>query len=160
MLIRAATPDEEISFLGHRDPCIRELRCAIVDGEVVAMSGVMRDPRYHGSIFEEDGEWIGFFSVAPGARLIGWAVVAAMRQFLKEQTEPVIVQWDDQFPTAERLLLALGFQRTDRIIADFRQPSRKLRIWIWQPLPQSPHSPPPASRQWAPSSKARLNKPR
>lgn len=133
MEIRAPTPEEEMRFLGHRDPCIRELKCAVVDGKVAAMSGVMRDPRYHGTIFEEDGCWIGFLTVAPGAKLASWPVITAMRRFLKEQTEPVIVQMDDAFPTAPRLLAALGFQPTDETLADFRNPSRKLRIYQWQP---------------------------
>jgi hypothetical protein len=133
MLIREPTPEEEMRFFGHRDPCIRDLRCAVANGRVVAMSGVMRDPQYHGTIFEEDGRWIGFLTVAPDARLAGWTVIAAMRRFLKEQTEPIVVQMDDAYPQAPRLLAVLGFRPTDEILADFRNPSRKLRIYQWQP---------------------------
>lgn len=133
MLIREATPEDEVAFFGRRDPATRDLRCAVIDGKIVAMSGVMRDPRYYGSIFEEDGRWIGFLTVAPDVAPLGWPVVVAMRQFLKTQTEPLVVQHDDQEPKAERLLRLLGFTPTDEFVPDFRNPSRKLRTWAWLP---------------------------
>jgi hypothetical protein len=137
MLIRAATPEEEKAFFGRNDPSVRDLRCAVIEGKVVAMSGVIRDPRFYGSVFEEDGRWIGFLSLADGAPALGWPAVAAMRQFLKTQTEPMVVQHDHGEPKAERLLQVLGFKPTNEIIPDFRDPSRRLRTWAWQPQPQS-----------------------
>jgi len=137
MQIRAATAEEEKAFFGRNDPSVRDLRCAVIGDKVVAMSGVMRDPRYYGSVFEEDGRWIGFLSLAEEAPLLGWPAVVAMRQFLKSQTEPVVVQHDHDEPKAERLLRVLGFVPTEEIIPDFRDPSRRLRTWQWQPQPQS-----------------------
>lgn len=138
MDIRPATAEEELAFFGHNDPCIRELKAGIQDGKVVAMSGVIRDPRYHGSLFEEDGRWIGFFQLAPDVSpQLGFQPVLAIRHWLQEQTESVIVQCDDAYPKAEKLLTILGFKPTDEFQADFRQPSRKLRIWIWQHSAQS-----------------------
>ncbi len=141
MIIREPTPEEERAFFGTNDPSIRDLRCAEVAGQVVAMCGVMRDPRYYGSIFEEDGRWIGFLELAPGAAPLGAMAVVAMRHFLKTQAEPIIVQWDDALPQAEKLLRVLGFSPTEECIADFRNPTRKLRIWLWQPWQQSQPSP-------------------
>ena len=135
MIIREATPEEEVAFFGQRDPGMRHLSCAVVDGQPIAMAGVIRDPRYQGSLFEEDGRWIGFLDVRE-PMTVPWMAVVAIRRFLLEQTEPVIVQWDDALPTAEPLLRALKFQPTAEFIPDFRQPSRKLRIWLWQPSPQ------------------------
>lgn len=137
MQIREATKDEEQAFFGRCDPAIRDLHCAAIGEQVVAMSGLMRDPRYYGSIFEEDGRWICFLSLAPDAPLLGWPAVVAMRQFLKKQTEPMVVQHYHTEPKAERLLTVLGFNPTDEVIPDFRDPSRKLRIWTWQSRPQS-----------------------
>lgn len=138
MQIRAATAEEEKAFFGRNDPSIRDLRCAVIDGCVVAMSGLMRDPHYYGSVFEEDGRWFGFLSLADGAPALGWPAVVAMRQFLKSQTEPVVVQHDDTQPKAERLLTVLGFVKTDQSLPDFRDPKRKLRIWEWQIPSHSP----------------------
>ena len=137
MQIRDATPDEEKAFFGKNDPAIKSLRCAIIDGTVVAMSGLYKDPSYFGSVFEDDGRWIAFLSVSEDAPPLGWQVVVAMRQFLKTQTEPIIVQQDDAHPTSHRLLTAIGFRRTQKQLSDFRDPKRKLRIWEWQPSPQS-----------------------
>ena len=134
MIIRDLTPEEEKAFFGHRDPAIRDMQCAEIDGKVVAVCGVIRDPRYYGSIFEEDGRWIGFFQVAPDAPSVGAMAVVAMRQYLKRQTEPIIVQWDDAYPTAEKLLRVLGFTPTEEFMPDYRETSRKLRVWTWQPL--------------------------
>jgi hypothetical protein len=136
MEIRDATPEEEIAFYGRHDDNVRDLKCAVIDGAVVAMSGVLRDPRFADTIFEERGRWFGFLELAPGAAPLGWRAVAAIRAYLRQRTEPIIVQWDDALPKAERLLTVLGFQRTDEFIHDFRDPSRKLRIWQWQPSPQ------------------------
>jgi hypothetical protein len=132
MLIRAATSEEEKAFFGRNDPSVRDLRCAVIDGKVVAMSGLMRDPHFYGSVFEQDGRWFGFLSVADGAPALGWAAVSAMRQFLKQRAEPIVVQHDDAQPKAERLLIVLGFKKTEKFLPDFRSPKRKLRIWEWQ----------------------------
>jgi len=136
MLIRDATPQEERAFFGSNDPTIRDLRCAVTGDTVVAMAGVIRDPRFCGSIFEEDGRWIGFLQLAPDAAPLGVHAVIAMRRYLETQTEPIIVQWDDAYPTAEKLLRVLGFTPTDEFIPDFRNISRKLKVWLWQPSPQ------------------------
>jgi hypothetical protein len=138
MDIRDATPEEERAFFGHNDPCMRELKAGVEDGKVIAMSGVMRDPRYHGSIFEEDGRWIGFLQLAPDVPPLGFQPVLAMRHWLKSQREEIIVQCDDALPKAEKLLGVLGFTRTDEVMADFRRPGVKLRIWTWRPQQQSP----------------------
>jgi hypothetical protein len=130
--IRRASPEDELAFFGRHDPSARDLHCAVIGGKIVAMSGAVRDPRYYGSIFEEDGRWIGFLSMGPDAVPLGWQAVVAMRQFLKTQTEPMVVQHDHTEPKAERLLRALGFQPTDEYAADLRNPARKLRIWLWQ----------------------------
>lgn len=134
MEIRPATPAEEREFFAHNDPCIRDLMAGLIDGAVVAMAGVMRDPRYHGSIFEEDGRWIGFLQLAPGAAPLGPKPVRAMQRYLKTQAEAIIVLCDETQPKAERLLKILGFTPTDHYEADFRLPTRKLRSWTWQPL--------------------------
>lgn len=133
MIIRDATSEDERAFFGANDPTIRDLRCAVIGDTVVAMAGVIRDPRVCGSIFEEDGRWIGFLQLAPGAAPLGVNAVIAMRRYLESQTEPIIVQWDDAYPTAEKLLRVLGFTPTDEFIPDFRNISRKLRVWLWQP---------------------------
>lgn len=138
MDIRPATPEEERAFFAHNDPCIRDLMAGVQDGHVIAMAGVMRDPRYHGSIFEEDGRWIAFLQLAPNIPPLGFQPVLAMRHYLKQQTEDIIVMCDDTLPKAEKLLSVLGFSPTDKFEADFRQPTRKLRIWLWQHSPQLP----------------------
>lgn len=136
MIIREPTPEEERAFFGANDPAIRDLRCAVVGGQVVAMSGVIRDPRYYGTIFEEDGRWVGFLQLAPDSAPLGVNAVIAMRRYLESQTEPLIVQWDDAYPTAEKLLRVLGFTPTDEFLPDIRNPPRKLRVWSWQPSPR------------------------
>jgi hypothetical protein len=137
MEIRDATPEEERAFFAHNDPCIRDLKAGIEDGKVVAMAGVIRDPRYHGSMFEEDGRWVGFLQLAPDVPPLGAKPVLAMRQYLKVQAEDIIVMCDETLPKAERLLKVLGFLPTNELQADFRQPSRKLRIWAWRVSRQS-----------------------
>lgn len=133
MQIREMTEDEERDFFGRNDPSIRALSGAFVDGKCIAVAGVIRDPLYYGTMFEEDGRWIGFLQLADGTAPLGPHVVIAMRHFLKKQAEPLIVQCEDFLPKAEKLLAVLGFTPTDRYEADFRMPSRKLRIWKWQP---------------------------
>ena len=131
------TVDEERAFFGRTDPAIRDLSGAFDNGVCMAVCGVMRDPRYHDSMFEEQGRWIGFLQLAPDTKPLGAHVVVAMRHFLKRQTEPIEVQCEDFQPKAERLLAARGFTPTNRYEADFRKPSRKLRIWLWRPQSQS-----------------------
>lgn len=132
MEIRTPTPQEEAAFFGHNSPHIRDLFAGFVDGKCVAMCGVMRDPRFAGSIFEENGRWIAFLQLAPDAQPLGAKAVLAIRRYLKAQTEPIVAQCEDFQPKAERLLAILGFKPTDRFEADFRQRTRKLRIWTWQ----------------------------
>jgi hypothetical protein len=135
--IRRVTHDEEVAFLGHADDAIRDLFGGFVDGKPVAMAGVMRDPRYHGSMFEEEGRWIGFLSLAPDVPPLGAKAVRAMRAYLREQHEDIVVMHDHGHPLAEKLLRVLGFRPTDKFEADFRRPSSRLRIWRWQQSPRS-----------------------
>lgn len=139
MIIRPATELDQLRFYGLVDTSLRELRCAEVDGKVVAMCGLIRNPLFADSIFEEDGGWIGFLELAPGAEPLGWPAVVAMRQFLKTCREKITFQHDSQHPKAERLLTVLGLRPTGKVITDFSDPTRKnkLRIWEWQPSPQS-----------------------
>ena len=134
MEIRRATPEDERAFFAHNDPCIRDLFAGIEDGKVIAMAGVIRDPRYHGSMFEEMGRWIGFLQLADDVPPLGARAVHAMRAYLKRQTEDIIVQCSDVHPKAERLLTLLGFIPTEEFMPVFRHPERKLRIWQWQSL--------------------------
>lgn len=136
MEIRMATAEEERSFFGKNDPAVSALHCAVINGTVVAMSGLYRDYDYYGSIFEEDGRQVAFLSVAPDAPRLGWPAVIAMRRFLETQAGPVIVQQDDDYPQSERLLAVLGFTKTSKVKPDFRGTNRKLRVWQWQRSPR------------------------
>lgn len=129
------TAAEELAFFGRNDPGLKALRGMFdADNRCIAAAGVMRDPRFYQSMFEEDGAWIGFLQLAPGASPIGAHAVVAMRHWLKNHADmPIQVQHEGFQPKAERLLTILGFKPTDKYQADFRKPSRKLRIWIWQP---------------------------
>lgn len=138
MDIRPATPEEERAFYGRNNDAVRDLMAGVENGRVIAMSGVIRDPRFHGSIFEEDGRWIGFLELAHDVGPLGFQPVLAMRHYLKNQTEDIVVICDDTLPKAEKLLAVLGFKPTEHFEADFRQPKRKLRIWVWQHSAQSP----------------------
>ena len=119
-------------FFAHNDPCIRDLYAGIVNGKVVAMAGVIRDPRFHGSMFEEMGRWIGFLQVADDVPPLGAKAVHAMRAYLKRQSEDIIVQCENAFPKAEKLLRILGFKPTEEFMPVFRNPERKLRVWLWR----------------------------
>lgn len=138
MLIREMTREEEHKFFGRNDPCLEHLSGAFIDGECVAVCGVMRDPRFYGSMFEEDGRWIGFLQLLPTTKPLGAQAVIEMRRWMQRFTAPIEVQHHDEHPKAEKLLQVLGFKPTDRFEADHRKPSRKLRIWKWQPSAQSP----------------------
>lgn len=132
MEIRPATAEDEREFFAHNDSAIRDLFAGVVDGKVIAMAGVIRDPRFHGSMFEEMGRWIGFLQLADGVPPLGARAVHVMRSYLKQQTEDIIVQCEDSFPKSERLLRLLGFKPTEELMPVFRQPGRKLRVWIWR----------------------------
>lgn len=132
MEIRRATAEDEREFFAHNDPCIRDLYAGIENGNVIAMAGVIRDPRYHGSMLEEMGRWIGFLQLADDVLPLGARAVHAMRAYLKQQTEDIIVQCEDALPKSERLLRLLGFQPTEEFMPVFRHPERKLRVWLWR----------------------------
>lgn len=138
MDIRPATAAEELAFFGHNDDAVRDLMAGVENGRVIAMAGLMRDPRFHGSIFEEDGRWIGFLQLAPDVPPLGFQPVLAIRHYLRGCAEDVIVLCDNTLPKAEKLLGVLGFKPTEKFEADFRQPTRKLRVWVWQQRQQSP----------------------
>jgi hypothetical protein len=141
MIIRTPTEQEKREFWGmadgeRNDPRIRDVKGAFVNGKMVGVAGVMRHPAFFGSIFEEDGPWIGFLQMDMEAKVSGAAIVVEMRHYLKTQTEPILIQHDDAFPQAKRLLEILGFRPTHLEARDLRNSSRILRIWKWQPSPQ------------------------
>jgi hypothetical protein len=144
MIIREPTEAEQRAFWGAgfdreaKDNRVRDLKAAFIDGKPVGISGVMRDPAFHGSIFEEEGPWIGFFQIHPDVELPGAMIVVAMRQYLKQQREPILIQHDHRFPQAEKLLRILGFHPTHVMRPGLNDPSCMMRTWKWQPPQQSP----------------------
>lgn len=141
MEIRRPTADELRAFYGYADFGFRDVFCGVVDGRIVAVSGTVPDPRYEGTIFEDDYPFVGFLELAPGVTEgLGPQAVRAIRRYLRAQTQPIIVQHDDGYPKAERLLRVLGLTPTDDFRIDLRA-NRPLRIWIWQPSLQSQPSP-------------------
>jgi len=131
--IRDATPEEVKAFYGQRTRGLVDIFGAFDGDRCIGLCGVMRDPRFQGSIFEEQGRLIAFLNVADVPKHFGIWIIKGIADYLKKQTEPVFVQCEDnRYPQAERLLRVVGFKPTDEFWADFRDPSQKLRLWKWQ----------------------------
>ena len=129
--VRSATKEEIRSYLGFLPRGIRFVSAAVRDGEIVAMSGVVRDPLVYGSILEEEGRWIAFLDVTGFDPREGVRAVKAIAQRLKSLNDEIWVYCETKHPKAERLLAVLGFQPTDEIRPNWRNYEQKLRMWKW-----------------------------
>ncbi len=131
--IRKATPEEIRDFYGSRVHGLVDIFGAFDGESCIGMCGVMRDPRYIGSLFEEKGRLVGFLDMRETPQSFGPRAVKAILSYLRNQGKTIYVQCEDyRFPKASRLLGILGFEPTEEIWADFRNPSQKLRLWKWQ----------------------------
>lgn len=98
--------------------------------KLVATAGVLPDPRFVGSPIEDVARTIGFLDVRPGIPLFAaMDIVRHLRAWLRQNKRTVWVQHDDQYPHAERMLRALGFQQTQEKQRDFQNTDRQLHMW-------------------------------
>jgi hypothetical protein len=136
---RPITRDEARKYNGGiLYPQITEVHGAFIDGNMVAMSGTLLDPVRYGTLFDDECHTIGFIDASEKARALGFRAVLAVRDRMRSMTVPMQVQCDEyRFPTAPKLLKALGFTETDRWERDALEPTRKLRIWKWEPSQSS-----------------------
>jgi hypothetical protein len=129
---RLATPEEVKAYNGYCPPGMRIVHGAFQGGKPIGMCGIIRDPAYYGSLLEEDGRWFAILDIDPVPKEFGLQVMISIRHFLKSFTEPLWAYCDTSFPTAEKLLTAVGFRPTEEICANWRKPSQKVRVWKWQ----------------------------
>lgn len=132
VIIRPASRQEISAFYPKSPITPLDAEVAIVDGEPIAMGGVVREPLAAGTLLEDDAPLIAFLDVRKQTGPLGVKAVLAMRRGLKRHGVKVLVQCDADHPTAERLLRLLGFKPTDKLRADARERGHKLRIWQWQ----------------------------
>lgn len=131
--VRDATPDDLRAMLGYAPRGLRLAMMAFDGREPIGLVGIIREPSYVGSILEDEGRWIGFFELKKNISDIGLRAIRGIAYRLRELREEIWVQCDDTHPTAERFCTILGFRPTDQFCASWRDPSRKLRMWKWQP---------------------------
>ena len=131
--IRPASPDEMKSFYyGVRIQEVSDVYGAFVDGECIGMSGIMRDPAYFGTLWEEEGRMIGFLDIRANHPGLGVRAVRAIRSYLCTRNHAIYVQCDtNTVPQAERLLRLLGFSPTEEMETDMRN-KKSVRVWKWQ----------------------------
>lgn len=131
---REPTIDEIKQFYGGISyPGLNEGLALFVNGKMVGMAGIIRDPSHWGTLFEENGKKIGFIDADPEAKLAGYRAVLAIKDYMKTKCDELYVQCDvNNYASAPRLLAALGFKETDEISKDSRNTSRTMRIWKWQ----------------------------
>lgn len=105
------------------------------DGTAIGMAGILREPTHFGTIFEDEGRWIGFLDVTDDLKRIGSRAIRTMRTYLKGQhNKEIIVLCDENnFPDAGRLLKIIGFVKTDASEVDPRS-KKKVQVWKWQHL--------------------------
>jgi hypothetical protein len=133
IIIRMASPDEMKSFYGGiRIQEVRDLLGAFIGERCIGMAGVMRDPSYFGTIFEEDGSMIGFLDIKDHNHASGAKIIRAIRSYLKSHKETIHVQCDEvNFQNAGRLLKILGFIELNETETDVRN-KKRLKVWRWQ----------------------------
>jgi len=132
--IRVASRNEMKDFLGgiqlHQ---VIDVFGAFVNGVPVGLAGVLRDPVYFGTIFEEEGRLIGFLDASEELRAVGAKVVRAAKTYLKSQKKEIFVMCDNHnYPDAGRLLNVIGFVETDGTETNSIN-HKKMRVWVWRP---------------------------
>lgn len=128
--------DDEVRkfYAGILAPGLKHKYGAFVDGELVAIAGILKDPVHFGTIFEESGKDIGFIDVRDGASRLGFRAVVEVKRFLEKISDAIFVQCDEKnYPNAPKLLSALGFTRTGEMLADARSKAVTMEVWKWQP---------------------------
>lgn len=137
VVTRRLTAEELKKFYyGVRIQEVEEAFGYFINGKCIAAAGIMCDPGYYGTIFEDDGSRYGFIDVREMGKIIARRVIHEMREHLKERNKTLYVQCDDvNYPDAWKLLKVLGFIQTDKTEMDMRS-KQQLRIWKWQALEQ------------------------
>lgn len=131
---REITMEELRSFFGGvAYPGVEHVSGAFVDGKMVAVCGILCDPIYYGTMFEENGRRIGFIDATEDVKKLGYKAILAVRDYLKKVDRDLYVQCDEHnYSTAPKLLRVLGFIETDEFEKDARNTNRTVRIWKWQ----------------------------
>ena len=137
VITRKLSPDELKKFYhGIRVQEVEEVFGYFIGEKCIGVAGVMCDPGYFGTIFEDDGSRYGFVDVRETGKIIARRVIHEMRQYLRERNKTLYVQCDDvNYPDAWKLLKVLGFIKTDKTEMDMRT-KQHLGVWKWQALEQ------------------------
>jgi hypothetical protein len=111
-------------------PDVDDAYVCTIDGKPVAVAGVLSDPDYTGSWMDDGAKPMAFMDVGKDFPThLGFDAVRRMRDVLKKMNRDVFVQHDHKFPTAEKLLKALGFVPTGERRRDMQNTGRHLQIW-------------------------------
>lgn len=125
--------DIKAFYAGIYYPGIQDAMAAYIDGKVVGIAGVLRDPVYDGTIIEEHGKIIGFIDAEPEAKCLGVNAILAIRQYLRDRGREICVLCDsNNYPDAPKLLTVLGFKETSEVQRDSRNTKRTMQVWTWQ----------------------------
>jgi hypothetical protein len=111
-------------------PNVEDAYVCLADGKPVAVAGVIVDPDYAGSWMDDGAKPMAFMDIGTDfPKHLGFDAVRRMRDVLKKMDRDVFVQHDHKFPTAEKLLKAIGFRPTNEWRRDMQNTGRHLQIW-------------------------------
>lgn len=100
------------------------------DGKPIAMAGIISDPDYTGSWMDDNAKPMAFMDIGKDfPKHLGFDAVRRLRDVLAKRPGDVYVQHDHKFPTAEKLLRALGFHPTGEWRRDMQNTGRHLQVW-------------------------------
>ena len=111
-------------------PKMEFVHVCLVDGKPVAVAGIIPDPDYAGSWMDDGAKPMAFMDVGKEfPKHLGFDAVRRLRDVLTKRPGEVFVQHDHKFPTAEKLLRAIGFTPTGEWRRDMQGTGRHLQIW-------------------------------
>ena len=111
-------------------PKMEFVHVCLVDGKPVAVAGIIPDPDYAGSWMDDGAKPMAFMDVGKEfPKHLGFDAVRRLRDVLTKRKGDVYVQHDHRFPSAEKLLRAIGFKPTGEWRRDMQNTGRHLQVW-------------------------------
>jgi hypothetical protein len=127
---RATEPELKLFYETAVLPKMEFVHICMMDGKPVAVAGIIPDPDYTGSWMDDGAKPMAFMDIGKDfPKHLGFDAVRRLRDVLKKYRSDVFVQHDHQFPSAVKLLHALGFRPTGVWRRDMQNTGRHLQIW-------------------------------
>jgi hypothetical protein len=117
------TEEQVFQLCGAIEAKIIKAQALVANGSVVIGLGGLAEVK-------DDPRLWAFLDVMPMNPKNGLKVIRALQNGLRDAGREAAIQCDGDF--AERLLTAIGFEKTDEVRKDWRTGEPR-RVWTWRP---------------------------